>query len=146
MRRKKAISEINVVPYIDVMLVLLVIFMATAPLLTQGVKVNLPKAPSDPIEDSDQNPLVVTIREDGAIFVNVGETDFDKKETSGMRATIFSLSEQIERIFRSRPNISVYLKADASLNYGEVVNVMTVLQKAGATDVGLITEVPELAD
>ena len=63
MRRKKAISEINVVPYIDVMLVLLVIFMATAPLLTQGVKVNLPKAPSDPIEDSDQNPLVVTIRE-----------------------------------------------------------------------------------
>ena len=64
MRRKKAISEINVVPYIDVMLVLLVIFMATAPLLTQGVKVNLPKAPSDPIEDSDQNPLVVTIRED----------------------------------------------------------------------------------
>ena len=87
------------------MLVLLVIFMATAPLLTQGVKVNLPKAPSDPIEDSDQNPLVVTIREDGAIFVNVGETDFDEKEASGMRATIFSLSEQVERIFRSRPDI-----------------------------------------
>ncbi len=146
MRRKKAISEINVVPYIDVMLVLLVIFMATAPLLTQGVKVNLPKAPSDPIEDSDQNPLVVTIREDGAIFINVGETDFDEKEASGMRATIFSLSEQVERIFRSRPDISVYLKADVSLNYGEVVNVMTVLQKSGATDVGLITEVPELAD
>ena len=145
MRRKKAISEINVVPYIDVMLVLLVIFMATAPLLTQGVKVNLPKAPSDPIEDSDQNPLVVTIREDGAIFVNVGN-EFDKKEASGIRATIFSLSEQVERIFRSRPNISVYLKADVSLNYGEVVNVMTVLQKSGATDVGLITEVPELAD
>ena len=146
MRRKKAISEINVVPYIDVMLVLLVIFMATAPLLTQGVKVNLPKAPSDPIEDSDQNPLVVTIREDGAIFVNVGETDFDGKEASGMRATVFSLSEQVERIFRSRPDTSVYLKADVSLNYGEVVNVMTVLQKSGATDVGLITEVPELAD
>ena len=82
MRRKKAISEINVVPYIDVMLVLLVIFMATAPLLTQGVKVNLPKAPSDPIEDSDQNPLVVTIREDGAIFVNVGETDLSENLTS----------------------------------------------------------------
>ena len=145
MRRKKAISEINVVPYIDVMLVLLVIFMATAPLLTQGVKVNLPKAPSDPIEDSDQNPLVVTIREDGAIFVNVGN-EFDKKEASGMRATIFSLSEQVERIFRSRPGISVYLKADVSLNYGEVVNVMTILQKSGATDVGLITEAPELAD
>tara|TARA_B100000886_G_scaffold137718_1_gene93123 strand:+ start:842 stop:1279 length:438 start_codon:yes stop_codon:yes gene_type:complete len=145
MRRKKAISEINVVPYIDVMLVLLVIFMATAPLLTQGVKVNLPKAPSDPIEDSDQNPLVVTIREDGAIFVNVGN-EFDKKEASGIRATIFSLSEQVERIFRSRPDISVYLKADVSLNYGEVVKVMTVLQKSGATDVGLITEAPELAD
>ena len=123
MRRKKAISEINVVPYIDVMLVLLVIFMATAPLLTQGVKVNLPKAPADPIEDSDQNPLVVTIREDGAIFVNVGETAFDEKEASGMRATIFSLSEQVERNFRSRPDISDYLKADVSLNYGEVVNV-----------------------
>ena len=88
----------------------------------------------------------MTIREDGAIFVNVGETDFDEKEASGMRATIFSLSEQVERIFRSRPDISVYLKADVSLNYGEVVNVMTVLQKSGATDVGLITEVPELAD
>ena len=71
-QRRKPMSEINVVPYIDVMLVLLVIFMATAPLLTQGVKVDLPQAPSKSIESNESDPLVVSMRKDGALFMNVG--------------------------------------------------------------------------
>ena len=73
--RRKPMSEINVVPYIDVMLVLLVIFMATAPLLTQGVVVDLPQAPSEPMDETDDDPLVVSMRADGALFLNLGLQD-----------------------------------------------------------------------
>ena len=140
-RRRKPISEINVVPYIDVMLVLLVIFMATAPLLTQGVVVELPQAPSEPIEDSQDDPLVVSMRADGAIFMNLGMQDADDE---GSRVTVFSLEEQAGKILRARIDVPVYIKADHSLDYGKVVSVMTVLQKAGAKSVGLITDPPVL--
>ena len=89
--RRKPMSEINVVPYIDVMLVLLVIFMATAPLLTQGVVVDLPQAPSEPIAEANDDPLVVSMRKDGAIFMNLGMQDADDE---GTRVTAFSLEEQ----------------------------------------------------
>ena len=79
--RRKPMSEINVVPYIDVMLVLLVIFMATAPLLTQGVQVDLPEAPSEPIDDPRTDPLVISMRADGAIFVNLGIQNADDEDT-----------------------------------------------------------------
>jgi len=134
-------SEINVVPYIDVMLVLLVIFMATAPLLTQGVQVDLPNAPSEPISDTTDDPLVVSMRADGAIFVNLGMQD---KEDAGSRVTVYSLEDQAGKIIRARPDVSVYVKADHKLDYGQVVMIMTVLQKAGAQSVGLITDPPEL--
>lgn len=140
-RRRKPMSEINVVPYIDVMLVLLVIFMATAPLLTQGVVVDLPQAPSEPIEEAQDDPLVVSMRADGAIFVNLGLQDADDE---GTRVTIFSLEEQAGKILRARSDVPVYIKADHSLDYGEVVSVMTVLQKSGAESVGLITDPPEI--
>ncbi len=140
--RRKPMSEINVVPYIDVMLVLLVIFMATAPLLTQGVQVDLPKAPSEPIAEAEDDPLVISMRADGAIFVNLGLSD---EEHAGTRVTIYSLADQAEKILRARPDVPVYVKADHTLEYGKVVAVMTVLQKAGAESVGLITEPPELA-
>ena len=139
--RRKPMSEINVVPYIDVMLVLLVIFMATAPLLTQGVNVNLPKAPSEPIDDAEEDPLVVSMRTDGAIFMNLGIQDADDE---GTRVTVFSLEEQAGKILRARADVPVYIKADHELNYGQVVAVMTVLQKAGAESVGLITDPPEI--
>ena len=139
--RRKPMSEINVVPYIDVMLVLLVIFMATAPLLTQGVVVDLPQAPSEPIEDAEDDPLVVSMRADGAIFMNLGMQDADDE---GTRVTIFSLEEQAGKILRSRTDAPVYIKADHKLDYGSVVGVMTVLQKAGAKSVGLITDPPTL--
>ena len=137
--RRKPMSEINVVPYIDVMLVLLVIFMATAPLLTQGVLVELPEAPSEPITDTQDDPLVVSIRADGAIFVNLGLQDADDE---GTRVTIYSLGDQAGKIIRARPDVPVYVKADHRLDYGKVVGVMTVLQKSGAESVGLITDPP----
>ena len=143
MSSRKPISEINVVPYIDVMLVLLVIFMATAPLLTQGVQVDLPNAPSEPIDDDEEDPLVISIRADGAIFVNLGIQNADGE---GTRVTIYSLADQAERILRARPDVPVYIKADKTLDYGQVITVMTVLQKAGAESVGLITDPPELIE
>ncbi len=135
-------SEINVVPYIDVMLVLLVIFMATAPLLTQGVLVDLPKAPSEPITDTADDPLVVSIREDGAIFVNLGIRNADDE---GTRVTVYSLEDQAAKILRARPDVPVYVKADHRLDYGMVVRVMSVLQQAGAESVGLITDPVDLS-
>ena len=142
MASRKPMSEINVVPYIDVMLVLLVIFMATAPLLTQGVVVDLPEAPSEPIEDTNDDPLVVSMRADGAIFMNLGMQDGDDE---GTRVTVFSLEEQAGKILRARTDVPVYIKADHQLGYGEVVSVMTVLQRAGATSVGLITDPPQVS-
>jgi len=141
-QRRKPMSEINVVPYIDVMLVLLVIFMATAPLLTQGVKVDLPQAPSKSIDTNESDPLVVSMRKDGALFMNVGIQGVAQSEEDGTRVTVFSLEEQAGKILRSRVNVPVYIKADHALDYGAVVRVMTVLQKAGAESVGLITDPP----
>ena len=128
-------SEINVVPYIDVMLVLLVIFMATAPLLMQGVLVELPKDEVGPTT-SAEDPLVVSIREDGAIFVSLG---IDIAEEEGTRVTVYSLEDRAASILRDRPGVPVYVRADHRLDYGTVIRVMSVLQKAGAKSVGQIT-------
>lgn len=140
-RRRKPMSEINVVPYIDVMLVLLVIFMATAPLLTQGVVVDLPQAPSEPIDEASDDPLVVSMRKDGAIFMNLGAQG---DEEEGTRVTVFSLEDQAGKLLRARTDLPVYIKADHTLDYGQVVGVMTILQKAGAESVGLITDPPKI--
>lgn len=142
-RKRKPMAEINVVPYIDVMLVLLVIFMATAPLLTQGVVVDLPNAPSEPVAEQEADPLIVSMRKDGAIFVNLG---LENADDEGTRVTIYSLEDQAGKILRARPEVPVYVKADQALEYGAVVGVMTVLQKAGAESVGLITDPPELGE
>ena len=139
--KRKPMSEINVVPYIDVMLVLLVIFMATAPLLTQGVIVDLPEAASEPVPQDQQDPLVISMNSDGAIFLNIG---LDQQGQKGSRVTIFSLSEQAGKILRERSDLPVYVRADQKLQYGSVVEIMTVLKKAGAKSVGLITEPPDL--
>lgn len=140
--RRKPMSEINVVPYIDVMLVLLVIFMATAPLLMQGVDIDLPQAPSDPLSDEENDPLVITVNREGAVFVNTG---IRKDTERGRRVTIFSLEDEVSRIVDARPNVPVFVRADHTLDYGMVVSVMTVLQKAGAESVGLITDPPDIS-
>ena len=134
--RRKPMSEINVVPYIDVMLVLLVIFMVTAPLTTQGVEVDLPSADSAPLSSED-DPLVVTVNANGEIFVNTG---LPRPGAEGTRATIFSLLDQAEKILEVRPDLPVYVRGDRGVPYGEVVRVMSVLQRAGAGSIGLITD------
>ena len=139
--RRKPMSEINVVPYIDVMLVLLVIFMVTAPILTQGVEVNLPQKPSDPMSNDQDDPFIVSVRRDGAIFINVGMRNMDKEAN---RVTIFSLEDQASRVIAARPDVPVYIRADSDLTYAEVIEIMTVLQRSGAVSVGLITDPPQV--
>ena len=129
-RRKKLMSEINVVPYIDVMLVLLVIFMITAPLLSQGVKVELPKAAAQPVDSQDRETLVVTVDREGRYFLD------DRRITSE------ELSRKVAAILRVRPQTPVLIRGDRQSNYGEVVRAMTLLQSAGAPSVGLLTEPP----
>ena len=135
--RRRPMSETNVVPYIDVMLVLLVIFMVTAPLMMQGVTIDLPDTDSKPLSNEQDDPLVITVDAEGKIFVNTG---MPRAGEEGVRATIFSLADQAEKIIGARPDIAVYVRADKTIAYGEVIEVMTVLQRAGAESVGLVTD------
>ena len=129
--RKKLMSEINVVPYIDVMLVLLVIFMITAPLLSQGVKVNLPQAAAMAVENQDHETLVVTVDREGRYFLD------DRHITDG------ELRRKTAAMLRLRPETPVLIRGDRQANYGAVVKAMTLLQAAGAPSVGLLTESPK---
>lgn len=131
--RKRPMSEINVVPYIDVMLVMLVIFMITAPLLNQGVDVELPQADAEPMPGDQQDPLVLSVDVQGNYFLNIGG-DPDQSidaETLVLRAAA---------VIRQRPNVTVLVRGDASVDYGLVVAAMSLLQQAGAKRVGLVTE------
>ena len=130
-------SEINVVPYIDVMLVLLIIFMVTAPLLMQGVKVDLPKAPSTPMEQNDEEPLIVSVRQDGTYYLNLGS---DQKEPKPLA----QITDTVSKILRQKPNTPVLVWGDHKAQYGLVVSLMSDLQAAGAPSVGLVTEPPVL--
>ena len=136
--RRRPMSEINVVPYIDVMLVLLVIFMITAPLLTQGVKVDLPRADAEPLDVETQEPLVVTIDAAGSYYVNYGENQNAPVEPRILAARVGAL-------LRHRPGLAVVVRGDENVPYGDVVTLMTVLQRAGAPSVGLMTEAPRMA-
>ena len=133
--RKRPMSEINVVPYIDVMLVLLVIFMITAPLLAQGVKVDLPRVPSEPLEHTGDEPLVVTVDTSGRAYLNYGEGK-DRPIDDG------TLVARVNALLRHRPGIPVLVKGDKASEYGDVVRVMALLQRAGAPTVGLMTLPP----
>ena len=133
--RRRPMSEINVVPYIDVMLVLLVIFIITAPLLTQGVKVDLPQADAQPLDVESQEPLVVSIDSTGGYYVNYGENQGSPVEPRVLAARVAAL-------LRHRPGLSVVVRGDENVPYGDVVLLMTILQGAGAPSVGLITEAP----
>jgi len=128
-------AEINVVPYIDVMLVLLVIFMVTAPLLNQGVKVDLPQAASAPIDNKDQEPLIISIKADGSYYIKLGKDEESAKPLS-------EVSEQVGKIVKLRPETPVLVWGDTSVPYGKVVELMSRLTQAGAESVGLVTEPP----
>ncbi len=133
--RRKLMAEINVVPYIDVMLVLLVIFMVTAPLMTQGIKVDLPEAMSGPLEVDDDEPmLVVSVKANGSYYMNVGE----EEEAVPLK----EVQTRAAKIILARPDIKVLVEGDKNLPYGVIVDLMNTLQVAGASSVGLITEPP----
>ncbi|GGY85216.1 protein TolR [Marinobacter zhanjiangensis] len=138
--RRKPMAEINVVPYIDVMLVLLVIFMVTAPMLTQGVKVELPETTSDPIQaEKDTESVVVSVDANGAYYLQVGDEGSDPMPLG-------QVQEMVGKIMAERTNREVLVRGDDNVQYGKVVRLMSVLQQAGATNVGLITEAEDLDD
>ena len=126
-------AEINVVPYIDVMLVLLIIFMVTAPLLTQGVRVDLPKAGATPLTEQEQTPLVISIDRRGNVFVNVGEA-----KSRPVSEPV--LAGDVRTVLARNPATPVLLKADQAVSYGHVIRVMVLLQRAGAGRVGFLTD------
>ena len=135
-KRRRPVSEINVVPYIDVMLVLLIIFMVTAPLITQGVKVDLPKAEAQPLEEELKPPLIATVDAKGQYYLNVGNS---QKEPM----TAVDLATLVAKILQREPEKPVVVKGDGAVAYSEVVQLMVLLQKAGAPSVGLMTTPPE---
>jgi biopolymer transport protein TolR len=139
-RGRRLMGEINVVPYIDVMLVLLIIFMVTAPLLTQGVKVELPKAGAEPLDPEltkNSNPLVLSIDRTGRLYLNVGS---DPRQALDE----VTVQDRTAAALRRRPDLPVLLKADYRIEYGRVMNAMVILQRAGARKVGFVSDpIPE---
>lgn len=134
--RRKPMADINVVPYIDVMLVLLIVFMITAPMLTQGIKVELPQVVADNLDLKDQEPLVVTVKKTGEYFVELGDA---RDEARGLD----SVSEMVGKILKNKPGIPVLVNGDSQVMYGAVIKLMAALQQSGVSNVGLITETPQ---
>ena len=133
--KKKPMAEINVVPYIDVMLVLLIVFMVAAPMLTQGVKVELPQAASEPIENKDEEPITVSIKKDGTYYITLGGNAEQAKPLS-------EIKDIVGKVMRQSPKTLVLVQGDHSVEYGVVVSLMSELQSAGAPSVGLVTDPP----
>jgi len=132
-RGRRLMGEINVVPYIDVMLVLLIIFMVTAPLLAQGIKVDLPKANAEPLPPESQEPLVISIDRQGKLYLNVGSAP-----NAALDEEV--ISARVTAALRQAPERPVLVKADEALPYGRVVDALVLLQHAGAQKVGFITD------
>jgi biopolymer transport protein TolR len=133
-RGRRLMGEINVVPYIDVMLVLLIIFMVTAPLLTQGVKVDLPKAGAQPIEAPKNTvPLVLSVDRAGRLYLNNGSHPQSPLDPD-------TVEQRTEVALHRNPETPVLVKADNAVAYGKVVQAMVLLQRAGAKKVGFITD------
>jgi biopolymer transport protein TolR len=134
LQKRKLMGEINVVPMIDIMLVLLVVFMITAPLLTQGVEVDLPKASAKPIETPpDHTPLVLSVDAEGNFYINAG-TNEDQPQTGT------EIVRRIGIVLGEKPETPMFVKADRSVPYGNVIGAMVVLQQAGATNIGFVTD------
>ena len=131
-RGRRLMGEINVVPYIDVMLVLLIIFMVTAPMLAQGIKVELPQAASEPIEPEDLEPLLLSVDSAGAMYLNLGDPELALAPERVLEIASAALRREPER--------PVLVKADRAVPYGRVVEGMVLLQQAGARKVGFVTE------
>lgn len=135
--RAKPIAEINVVPYIDVMLVLLVIFMITAPILTQGVTVDLPKAASSSLKAADREPIIVSVNREGEYFLNIYH---DPGAVIDSHTLVVRVAAELEIARQSNQALNVLVKGDQGVPYGKVVSAMSLLKQAGAEQVGLLTD------
>jgi len=132
---KKLVAEINVVPYIDVMLVLLIIFMVTAPLLQQGVAVDLPSARANPLPPESLEPMVISVDRSGEYYLNIADHPNEPLEAEPL---VIRVAAELQK----NPERKVVVKGDKQVDYGKVVGAMVLLQNAGASSVGLVTENP----
>ncbi|SHL92978.1 protein TolR [Vreelandella subglaciescola] len=131
--QRRPMAEINVVPFIDVMLVLLVIFMITAPMLNQGVDVDLPQATAEPIDTPDNTePVIVSVDQDGSYYITLGE------DTAAVESD--ELTKRVSAIIQRSPETPVMVRGDRNVAYGQVVTLMSTLQRSGVANVGLISE------
>lgn len=134
-KKRRAVSEINVVPYIDVMLVLLIIFMITAPIVQQGVEIELPKLSANSLPPEQQEPVILTVSKTGDYYLNIG--DNLKKPVSDDDVT-----HRIALVLKNKPQTPVLVRGDKDADYGSVTTAMVLLQSAGVEKVGLMTEQP----
>lgn len=135
-KKRKPMGDINVVPYIDVMLVLLIVFMVTAPLLNQGIDVELPQANNEPLSiDENQATLVVSITAAGEYFLSLGATGDDRQPTS-----LEAVGEQVAKIVAANPEIQVLVEGDTTADWGVMIQLLTVLQSAGVANPNFITQ------
>ena len=137
--KRRPMAEINVVPYIDVMLVLLIIFMITAPLLQQGVEIDLPQASANPLPPDEQEPIIVSVDKTGSFYLDVGDEP-------GKPIAAPLLVNRVAAVRQLKPNIPILVRGDRDVGYGRVIDVMVLLQKAGVDKVGLMTDSPELSN
>ena len=134
-KKRRAVAEINVVPYIDVMLVLLIIFMITAPIVQQGVKVELPKLSANSLPPEEQEPVILTVSKTGEYYLNVGD-NLKKPVTDDV------VIQRITLVLKQKPQIPVLVRGDKDVDYGAVTTAMVLLQSAGVEKVGLMTDQP----
>ncbi|MDO8908086.1 MAG: biopolymer transporter ExbD [Pseudohongiella sp.] len=136
-KKRKPVAEINVVPYIDVMLVLLIVFMVTAPLLTQGLRVELPQASSEPLDlDENAESLVIEITANNEYFISLGVTSQEEQTP----VTLELLGQQVTSIKQANPTIQIFVEGDARASYGPFISLMEALRVAGVDSPNLVTK------
>ncbi len=131
-RQRSSLSQINVTPFVDVMLVLLIIFMVTAPMLDQGVEVDLPEVAEAPGLPAQQEPIIVTLERNGQIMIGKAKID-----------QLAKLGPVLQQAMKGKPGREVFLEADQKVPYGRVVQVMAAVKKAGVEKLGMVTRLPE---
>ena len=144
-RSQKLNAGMNVVPYIDVMLVLLVIFMVTAPMLTTGVDIDLPKAQTKSLQQGTQLPVIVSLKSDGQLYLSTQDKTDEPMSEEALIATLNNLQSQPQYQFDGKPNVNVMINADQNNQYGDIIKLMANLQQAGIQKVGLLTAPPKPA-
>ncbi len=135
-KKRRPMSDINVVPYIDVMLVLLIIFMITAPIVQQGVEIDLPQAAAKPMSPDQDEPVIVSVDKKGDFYLDIGDNP-DKPIDAQL------MVNRVAAVRQLKPNVPVLVRGDREVGYGSVIDAMVLLQRAGVEKVGLMTEQPE---